>query len=223
MQVAEAVARRRSVRAFTSEPVPSELLREVVEQAARAPSGGNLQPWRIHLLLGPALERFRALMAVRLQEQPAPDPQDYVVYPPSLHEPYRSQRYEVGESMYALLGITREDKAGRLLQFARNYDFFGAPAALFCFIDRRMGLGQWSDLGMYLQSLMLLLQARGVDSCAQESWSTYHQTVSAFVGAPPEHMLFCGMSIGYADPHAPINRLQSTRAPLSTFATFHER
>lgn len=221
MQVAEAVARRRSVRAFTSEPVPSDLLREVVEQAGRAPSGGNLQPWRIHVLLGPALARFRAVMAERLQQGP-PDPPEYHVYPPSLHEPYRSQRFELGEALYALLGIARDDKAARLRQFDRNYDFFGAPAALFCFVDRRMQPGQWSDLGMYLQTLMLLLQERGVDSCAQEAWATYHKTVSAFVNAPAEHMLFCGMAIGHADPRAPENQLLSARAPLETFATFHE-
>jgi nitroreductase len=221
MQVAEAVARRRSVRAFTSAPVPCELLREVVEQAARAPSGGNLQPWRIHVLHGPALARLRAVMAERLQQGP-PDPPEYHVYPPNLHEPYRSQRFELGEALYALLGIPRTDKAARLKQFDRNYDFFGAPVGLFCFIDRRMGPGQWSDLGMYLQTLMLLLQARGVDSCAQEAWAAYHQTISAFVAAPAEHMLFCGMAIGYADARAPENQLVSARASISTFATFHE-
>jgi len=221
MQVAEAVARRRSVRAFTSQTVPSELLRAVIEEAARAPSGGNLQPWRIHVLVGPALARFRTVMAERLQQGPA-DPPEYDVYPPNLHEPYRTQRFELGEALYALLGIPRADKAARLRQFGRNYDFFGAPAALFCFIDRRMGPGQWSDLGMYLQTVMLLLQERGVDSCAQEAWAAYHRTVSAFVAAPAEHMLFCGMAIGYADPSAPENQLVSARAPLTSFATFHE-
>jgi len=221
MHVAEAVARRRSVRAFTSEPVSAELLGELVAQAARAPSGGNLQPWRIHVLLGPALARFRAVMSERVLQGP-PDPPEYHVYPPSLHEPYRTQRFELGEALYARLGIPRADKAARLKQFDRNYDFFGAPAALFCFIDRRMGPGQWSDLGMYLQTLMLLLQAHGLDSCAQEAWAAYHQTVSVFVQAPAEHMLFCGMAIGHADPQAPENQLVSARAPLATFATFHE-
>jgi nitroreductase len=222
MQVAEAVARRRSIRAFTSEPVELSLLREVVEQAARAPSGGNLQPWRIHVLTGEALARFRREMAERLR-QGGPDDPEYEVYPPKLHEPYRTQRFVVGEGLYALLGIARDDKAGRLRQFDRNYDFFGAPVALFCFIDRRMGPGQWSDLGMYLQTLMLLLQERGLESCAQEAWSAYHKTVSAFVQAPPEQMLFCGMAIGHADPSAPENGLQTARASLETFATFHER
>jgi nitroreductase len=221
MNVFEAVARRRSIRAFLPNPVPGALLREALTLAARAPSGGNLQPWRVHLLLGAALVRFRARMRERLQAGGA-DAIEYSIYPPNLHEPYRSQRFRVGEQMYALLGIAREDKPGRLAQFARNYDFFGAPVGLFCYVDRRMGPPQWSDLGMYLQTLMLLLQERGVDSCAQEAWSVYQATVREFLGAPVEHMLFCGMAIGYADPHAPVNSLVSERAPLGDFAQIHE-
>ena len=221
MHVTEAVNRRRSIRAFTSEPIAPELLREVVELAARAPSGGNLQPWRIQVLYGAALQRFRSVMTERIA-QGGHDGVEYQVYPPALHEPYRTQRFELGEALYAWLGIPRADKAARQRQFDRNYDFFGAPAALFCFIDRRMQQGQWSDLGMYLQTLMLLLQERGVDSCAQEAWAAYHQTVREFVGAPSELMLFCGVAIGHADDSKPENKLQSARAPLSTFATFHD-
>jgi nitroreductase len=221
MDVSETVRRRRSCRAFLRQPVDRALLREAIELAARAPSGGNLQPWRLHVVTDAALTRFRARMAERMQ-RPEPDRSEYAVYPAHLHEPYRSQRYEVGESMYALLGVPREDKAGRLQQFARNWDFFGAPVALFCFVDRHMGPPQWSDLGMYLQTLMLLLAERGLASCAQEAWSAFNQTVSAFVGAPEEHMLFCGMAIGYPDLEAPVNALYTKRAPLDVFATFHE-
>ena len=197
------------------------MLREVVELAARAPSGGNLQPWRVHVLTGGAMLRLRSVLADRMQS-PEPESIEYAVYPQQLHEPYRTQRFEVGEAMYSLLGIAREDKVGRLQQFARNWDFFGAPAGLFCFIDRRMGPPQWSDLGMYLQTLMLLLEERGLGSCAQEAWSAFPQTISRFVHAPPELMLFCGMAIGKPDPAAPVNQLQTTRAPLETYATFHE-
>ena len=222
MDVSEAVRRRRSCRAFLPQPVDLALLREAIELAARAPSGGNLQPWRVHVLCGAALARFRQHMAERLQ-QPEPDPSEYAVYPAPLHEPYRSQRFEVGESMYALLGVPHADKPGRLLQFARNWDFFGAPVGLFCFVDRRMGPPQWSDLGMYLQTLMLLLAERGLGSCAQEAWSAFHSTVSTFVAAPQEHMLFCGMAIGYPDLNAPVNALYTKRAPLDVFAKFHDQ
>jgi len=221
MDVSEAVRRRRSCRAFLPSPVDPASLREVVELAARAPSGGNLQPWRVHVLTGAAMARFRRALAERMQRA-EPDTIEYNVYPPALHDPYRTQRFEVGEAMYKLLGIPREDKAARLQQFARNWDFFGAPAGLFCFIDRRMGPPQWSDLGMYLQTLMLLLEERGLGSCAQEAWSAFPQTVSQFVQAPPELMLFCGVAIGYPDPNAPVNQLVTARAPLATYATFHD-
>ena len=126
----------------------------------------------------------------------------------------------IGEQMYATIGVTREDKAGRLAQFAKNDEFFGAPAALFCFIDRRMGPPQWSDLGMYLQTFMLLAQEAGLDTCPQEYWTVRHAAVQAFVGAPAEEMLFCGVAIGHADPEAPINALVSERMPLEEWARF---
>jgi len=198
------------------------VLREVLSGASRAASGGNLQPWRLHVLVDDALVRFREVMRVRLERGDF-DAIEYAVYPPNLHEPYRTQRFRVGEALYATLGIERADKLSRLQQFARNYDFFGAPVGLFCYIDRRMGPPQWSDLGMYLQTVMLLLRELGLDSCAQEAWSTYNETVSRFVRAAPEHMLFCGMAIGYADPTAPVNSLVSERAVLEEFAVFHER
>jgi len=221
MNVSEAVQTRRSTRAFLPDPVPSELLREVIALAAHSPSGGNLQPWKVHVLTGAALARFRKVMAERLARE-GYDQVEYEIYPPSLHEPYRTRRFRVGEQLYAKLGIAREDKAGRLAQFARNWDFFGAPAGLFCFMDRRMGPPQWSDLGMYLQTLMLLLAERGVASCPQEAWSSYCQTVSEFVQAEPELMLFCGVAIGYEDTSAPVNSLRAERAALEEFAVFHE-
>jgi nitroreductase len=220
MNVSQAVRGRRSIRAFLDRPVDGAVLREVLELAARAASGGNLQPWRLFVLGGEPLAEFKQIMQQRLSTGPTREPADYEIYPPNLWEPYRSERYVVGEQMYALLGTPREDKAGRMRQFARNYAFFDAPAALFCYVDRRMGPPQWSDLGMYLQTLMLLLQERGIDSCAQECWSVYPQTVAKFLQPPPDWMLFCGMAIGYADPDAPVNQLQTRRLPLQDFASF---
>lgn len=220
MNVSEAVRTRRSVRAFVDRPVPGELLREALSLAARAPSGGNLQPWRLFVLGGEPLADLKARMRRRLSEGPTGEPLDYDIYPADLKEPYRSERYALGEQLYALLGIPREDKIGRMRQFQRNFEFFGAPAALFCYVDRCMGRPQWSDLGMYLQTLMLLLRERGLDSCPQECWSIYPQTIAGFIEPPAEWMLFCGLSIGYADPQAPANRLDSRRLPLEQFASF---
>lgn len=220
MNVTEAVESRRSVRAFLDQPVPAALLREAVALAARAPSGGNVQPWRIFAVVGEPLAGIREQVAQRLRRADPDERPEYPIYPPNLWEPHRSARFELGEQMYAALGIAREDKAGRLRQFAHNYEFFGAPAALFCYVDRRMGPPQWSDLGMYLQTLMLLLRERGLDSCAQECWSVYPKTVSAVLQPPAELMLFCGMSIGYADREAPVNRFRSRRLNVDAFAQF---
>lgn len=220
MSVSDAVAARRSVRGFTDRPVDLELLRALIVRAARAPSGGNLQPWHIDVVSGAPLASFRAQMAAKLMAG-ATEPPAYDIYPPRLGEPYRSRRFEIGEALYGRLGIPREDKAGRRRWFARNFDFFGAPVALFCTVDRTMGPPQWSDLGMYLQTLMLLLVEQGLASCPQECWAMFPETVTAFLGTPPERMLFCGMAIGHPDPAAPVNALTSSRAPLDEWARFH--
>jgi nitroreductase len=220
MNVSEAVDSRRSVRAFTDRPVDSALLRELLELAARAPSGGNVQPWQIRVVVGEAMKNLKALVRERIAAAPRGEPMDYAIYPEPLWEPHRGERHEVGEQLYGLLGIAREDKTGRLRQFARNFEWFGAPVGLYCYVDRRMGPPQWSDLGMYLQTLMLLLRERGLDSCAQEAWAMYAPTVSGFLQTPPDWMLFCGMAIGYADPDAACNRLRSRRRPLEDFVSF---
>jgi nitroreductase len=220
VDVIEAITSRRSIRGFLDKPVDGQTLRRVMQTAARAASGGNLQPWHIHAIGGPTLVELKAIMAQRVLAGPAGEPCDYKIYPDSLWSPYRDRRYKVGEDLYASLGIGRDDKAGRLRQFARNFQFFGAPAALFCYVDRGMGQPQWSDLGMYLQTVMILLRGEGLDSCAQECWSVYPKTVSDFLGTPQQHMLFCGMAIGYADPNEPANTLVTERAPLQEFATF---
>ncbi len=218
MKVSEAVAARKSARAFLDTPVPDDLIREVLEKAARAPSGGNLQPWRIYVLNGDAHTRFTNLIAERLAANPMGEPMDYAIYPESLKEPYRTSRYGVGESMYSLLGIPKDDKLSRLQWLANNYRFFGAPAALFCFVDRIMGPPQWSDLGMFLQTAMLLFQEAGIDTCPQEAWARWPKSVAEFVGAPDELMLFCGMAIGKIDADHPVNQLQTEREPLETWA-----
>ncbi|MBR0551656.1 nitroreductase [Stakelama marina] len=221
MNVSEAVETRRSVRAYLDRPVDLVLLRDLVERAGRAPSGGNLQPWHIHVLAGDAMTRFKAIMRRRMEEAVMGDGSEYDVYPPGLAEPYRSRRFAVGEALYAPLGIPREDKAARLHWFAKNWQFFDAPVGVFCYVERSHGPPQWSDCGMYLQTLMLLLREAGLDSCAQEAWAVHHRTVDQFVGAAPDKMLFTGMAIGWRDPEAPVNRFAVPRAPIDEWATFH--
>ncbi|MFN3257284.1 MAG: nitroreductase [Ilumatobacter sp.] len=215
MNVTEAVNRRKSIRAFRPDPVDDDVLRELLTAASRSPSGGNVQPWRIYVVNGESMARFREFIATRQPGAPA-----YDIYPPSLHEPYRSSRFKIGEQMYASIGVGRDDKAGRLAQFAKNLDFFGAPAAIFCFVDRVMGPPQWSDLGMFLQTFMLLAQEAGLDTCAQEAWAVHEAAVSEFVGAPEEQQIFCGVAIGQADWDHPINSVDSEREPFDVFARF---
>lgn len=221
MDVSEAIGRRMSVRAFLDEPVSDEVILGLLDKAARAPSGGNLQPWRVFVVNGEAMARFRAIMEERLAGKPHPDGEaaEYRVYPADLKEPYRTSRFAVGEQMYALLGIERADRPARLAWFANNYRFFGAPAAIFVFVDRAMGAPQWSDLGMFLQNFMLLAVEAGLDTCPQECWAAYPRTVADFCNAPEELMLFCGVAIGKRDPAHPVNRLRSEREPLANWTT----
>jgi nitroreductase len=218
MNVTDAVAARRSVRGFLETPVEADALKRIVTKAARAATGGNLQPWHIDLVTGESLARLKAVMMAKLLSGETEE-HAYAIYPPSLTAPYRDRRFAVGEAMYAEIGIPREDKATRRLWFARNFQFFGAPAALFCTVDRQMGPPQWADLGMYLQNVMLLAVEAGLATCAQECWAVYPEAITGFLGTPPERMLFCGMSIGYEDENEPANRLRTARAPEEEWLT----
>jgi len=213
MDVSEAVRRRKSIRAFLSDPVSDDTLRELLTLAARAPSGGNVQPWKIYVINGDRMTDFLEFIEGRPNDQP-----EYEIYPANLWEPYRTNRFALGEAMYATMGIARDDKPARFAHMARNFRFFDAPAAFFCFIERDMGAPQWSDLGMYLQTFMLLAEEAGLSTCPQEAWATYGPSVAEFVGAPEEQMLFCGMAIGTADLDKPVNTLESERMPLDEFA-----
>ncbi len=215
MDVSAAVDQRLSVRQFLDTPVSNETLADLLTKASRSPSGGNVQPWRLFVLNGQTTTNFLETIAGR-----ATDPAEYDMYPANLWEPHRTTRFELGEMMYNQLGIARDDKAGRLGQMAKNYELFGAPAAVFMYLDRRMGAAQWSDAGMFLQTFMLLAEEAGLGTCAQESWSLQHEAVTKFVGAPEELMLFCGVAVGHKDPGAPVNELRSKRLPLEEFATF---
>jgi len=220
MNVTEAIRSRHSTRAFKDLPVPRQLVEEILDIARWAPSGGNLQPWHVYVVAGKARERLISAVARLLPAHPLGLQAEYHVYPPSLKEPYRSRRFKVGEDMYASIGVLREDRSGRLRQFARNWEFFGAPVGIFFTLDRDMQQGQWSDLGMFIQNIMLLARERGLDTCAQESWAAWHEVVRKELDIPAEQILFCGMALGYADTQAAINRLETEREPVEDFARF---
>ena len=222
LSVTAAIRQRISVRQFLSAPVSETQVCELLDTARWAPSGGNLQPWRVIAVAGKELaaviEVARGELARSGDGVPHEQGSD-LVYPPKLWEPYRSRRFQVGEDMYALMGIAREDRAGRLAQVARNFEFFGAPVGLFFVIDRRMGRAQWAHLGMFLQTLALAALEMGLGTCMQEFWGTIRESLHSHFALAETDLIYCGMALGHADPHSPVNRLRSARAPVDEFAS----
>ena len=216
MDVTEAVDSRKSIRAFLDKAVDDSLIKELLEKSSRAASRGNLQPWKIYVINGKTMNSFHKFQS----EWTEPETPAYAIYPENLKEPYKTSRYEVADDMYSLLGIEREDKEARFKQVLKNYELFGAPAAFFCFVDRQMGRPQWSDLGMFLQTFMLLAREAGLDTCPQEAWAMKQESVTAFVEAPDELMLFCGMAIGYQDESEKVNELRTSRRPIEDWTVF---
>ena len=222
MKVSEAILSRHSIRAFLDKPVARTVVEEILEIARYAPTGGNLQPWHVYVAAGASRDRLIGRVAAGLPDHPLGGQPEYHVYPSPLQEPYRSRRYKLGEDMYSTIDVDREDKPGRLRQFARNWEFFGAPVGLFFTLDRNMQEGQWADVGMFMQNIMLLARERGLDTCAQESWASWHEIVREELGIPDEQILFCGMALGYADPEHPINSLRAERESVAGFARFFD-
>lgn len=220
MDVSEAVATRRSVRAFLGQPVGRDVLERVLDKARRAPSGGNIQPWNAVVLAGEPLERLKIAVSGVLALGKAGRSMEYAIYPAGLDGRYEDFRFGVGEQMYAALDIAREDRAGRLEQFAANFRAFDAPALMLVHTPRYMGPPQWSDLGMWLQTVMLLLREEGLDSCPQEAWAMYGAQVREQARISDEHVFFCGLAIGWRDPNAPVNGFEVPRAPLSEMVRF---
>ena len=223
MHVSEAIASRKSIRAFKPDPVPRETIEEILKLASRAPSGGNVQPWRVYALMGEARDELVRRVAEARKQHPMGEPPEYKIYPPHLSEPFRTRRFRVGEAMYATMNIPREDKAARLQFFSRNWEFFGAPVGLIFTMDRQMQEGQWADLGMFMQNIMLLAREKGLHTCPQEAWATFHSVIRDYLSIPQNEMIFCGMAIGHADDTAPVNALVAERAPLEEFATIRDR
>ena len=221
MDVFEAVDSRIACRWFLDKPVEHRIVRDLIERAARAASGGNLQSWQVYALTGAPLAELNARVAAHIAEHdPRHDEAEYPIYPNTMWEPYKSRREAHGVQLYGALGIGREDAAGRLAQYKRNFAFFNAPVALFLAVDRKLGPGQWADLGGYIHALMYLARGYGLDTCPQESWARMHRIVRTFVAMPPEQMLFCAVAVGYGDHAHAANSFRSPRAAPEQFCKF---
>ena len=211
MDVAEAVLSRRSIRAFQDKPVPLDVLRRVMDTARWAPSGCNFQPWEATIVTGEPLKQLQAKMAVT----PPQNPREYSWDDPEVIPECKARLHGVGKAMYSAMGIGREDEEARNKFMGSNLVSFGAPAVLLCYFDRRMGPPQWSDVGMWLQTIMLLLRGEGLDSCPQEFLSVYAKLIKEFLGVSDEtHIFFCGIAIGYRVAEDPVNNFEREREPI---------
>ncbi|MAK61813.1 MAG: nitroreductase family protein [Ponticaulis sp.] len=222
MTVSDALAARKSIRAFLDKPVPKDVLETLLETAQQAPSGGNLQPWKVICVTGTARDDVINLAQGRLSENPMGEPTDRPVYPPNLWAPFTERRREIGEVMYGALDIPREDKAARRQWFARNYQFFGAPVGLFFILDERMAHGQWAHTGMFMQSIALVATELGLGSCMQECWGILRPSLKEHFDLDANDMVYCGMALGYPDWDHPVNQIKSPRATLDEFAEFRD-
>ncbi|MBT4521044.1 MAG: nitroreductase [Halieaceae bacterium] len=218
LSVTDAMLQRGSVRAYTDQPVPADLVNEILELASHAPSGGNVQPWKIYAVTGAVKDQLSQAVLAKAAESPSGDKPDIPVYPNGLSEPWRSRRYACGELMYTALEIGREDKMGRFEQAAKNMVFFGAPVGLIITMDRALCESQMIDIGIFIQSLLLLAQERGLASCPQTSWSMWSGVIRETMDIPENEMVLIGIALGYAAAEAPINHLNQARAQLSDFA-----
>lgn len=220
--VDDAITSRRSIRAFLPTPVAEDDIRAILNVAARAPSGTNTQPWKVHVLTGGAKSGLsEAILAVyRHPEQANAHAEEYAYYPREWVSPFIDRRRKVGWDLYALLGLTRDDKAGMAAQHGRNYVFFDAPVGLIFTIDRVMAQGSWLDYGMFLQNIMVAARARGLDTCPQAAFTQFHRLIAERLALPANEMVVCGMALGFADPARIENTLVTEREPVSGFARF---
>ena len=222
--VEEAISSRRSIRAFLPTPVSQQTIENILDTAARAPSGTNIQPWKTYVLTGESLAGLsQAILKVYNDPESAKNhTEEYAYYPREWVSPYIERRRKIGWDLYGLLGITRDDKQKMHHQHGRNYCFFDAPVGLMFTIDRVLEQGSWLDYGMFLQNIMIAARGIGLDTCPQAAFTPFHRVISEYLNIPETQSVVCGMSLGYADPNAVENSLTTEREPLDHWVTFLE-
>ena len=220
MDVLEAIQSRKSIRAFTDQPVSEDLVKEVLSIAQRSPSGTNTQPWHIHVCSGEVKQAITDdVLSLAAAGQATPY-EDYDYYPQTWHDDHRDRRRGVGWSLYGLLGIKKGDREASAKQGARNFKFFDAPVGLFITTEAYLGRGSWADTGMYIQTIMLAARGFGLHTCAQAAWIQYQSPIFKHLKIPDDQVLVSGMSMGYADTNAIENTLVSEREELADIAKF---
>ena len=220
--VDQAILTRRSIRAFLPTPVAQEDIAAILQVAARAPSGTNIQPWKVTVLTGASRQRLvDAIMAVyHDKEALAQHTEEYAYYPRQWVSPFIERRRKVGWDLYSLLGLGRGNKAGMAAQHGRNFQFFDAPVGMIFTIDRVLEQGSWLDYGMFLQNIMVAARGRGLDTCPQAAFTQFHKIIAKELDLPDSETIVCGMALGYADMSKIENTLVTERVPLEQFARF---
>jgi nitroreductase len=217
----DAIASRRSVRAFLPTPVPRATVEELVALASRSASGSNIQPWKVRVVAGePRRQLSQAILDAIARDGFEPYKREWNYYPVNWREPFLARRRKIGWDMYGLLGVKKGDFEGTERHRLRNYDFFGAPVGMIFTLDEDLEIGSWLDLGIYLGALMVAARGRGLDTCPQAAFADFHSVIRTVMGIPQNEIIVCGMALGHADPDAAVNRLVTERAPLADFATF---
>jgi nitroreductase len=221
LTVHDAITGRRSTRAYLDTPVPRDMLERILTVAARAPSGSNIQPWKVYVLEGAAKDRLVARLT-KMHAAGEAGNREYNYYPVEWRDPYLARRRACGFGLYKTLGIGRDEKARMHEQHGRNFSFFGAPLGLMFTLDRDMGdtEGSWLDTGMFIQSVMLAARGEGLETCPQAAFAYFASVVQEEVKIPAGEMVVCGMAVGYADPSAVVNTFVTEREPLERFVTW---
>jgi len=219
MDVSNAIESRFSARSFLSQPVTRKTVEEILRIASQAPSGANMQPWRVYALSGEPLDRLIEA-SMDSMKRGIEEPSEYPLYPHPLPDPYSSRRFDAGMELYKALGIDRVDKAARNKQLLENFRFFGAPVGLIVTLDKIFVPGQVGDLGMFLQNIMLLARERNLHTCPQGAWSLVNRTVHRVLEIPDQELIYCGMALGYLDNDHPANSFKLSRIPVNNFTRF---
>ena len=222
LSVEDAIRGRQSIRAFLQEPVPRELIQRVLETAGRAPSGSNIQPWKVWVVDGEPLRQLCGEI-LATYDTSGEGKREYNYYPVTWREPYLARRRACGWGLYSTLGITREDKAGMHTQRRQNFEFFGAPAGLVFTIDRDLETGSWLDCGMFIQTVMIAARQFGLETCPQAAFANFQEIIRKRFAIPEGEMVICGMALGFPDPTAPVNTFRTERETVETYTRFVER
>jgi nitroreductase len=218
--VDDAIASRRSVRGFLPTPVPRKLIERILEVSARAPSGTNMQPWKVYVTAGEAKEKLTQAILDCYEAGGPKNKRTWKYYPDEFFEPYLGRRRTVGWGLYNLLGIAKGEAEKMKAQRAENYKFFGAPVGMIFTIDNRLEIGSWLDYGMFMENIMVSARGHGLHTCPQAAFSDYHEIIRDHLGIPENETVICGMSVGYEDKDAVANNLRTDRAALSEFTSF---